>query len=95
MDGDKATRCPWGRGKVPLKGKALSESERLYLAQCVSRGGSSRGFTAKKYSLTKSVTGKYAQSARSGVALHSTAGKPPTLDSVSTEALVDFLSSDV
>ena len=93
MDGDKVIKCPWGRSKVSLKGKALSENEKLYLAQCVSRGGSSCGFIAKKYSLTKSVIGKYAQSARNGVTLHNTAGKPPILDSVSSKALVDFSSS--
>lgn len=93
MDGDKVIKCPWGRGKVSLKGKALSENEKMYLAQCINRDGNSCGFIAKKYSLTKSVIGKYAQSARNGVTLHNTAGKPPILDSISSKALVDFSSN--
>lgn len=93
MDGDKVIKCPWGRSKVSLKGKTLNENEKMYLAQCINRDGNSCSFIARKYSITKSVIGKYAQSARNGVKLHNTGGKPPILDSISSKALVDYLSN--
>jgi hypothetical protein len=93
MSGDIVIKNPWGRGKVSLKGRVLSINEKSYLAQLVNHDGKTCDFVGKTYSLSKSVIAKYSKSARDGVILHTGGGQPPAIDSISSIAMVDFLSN--
>ena len=93
MSGD-IVKNPWGRGKVSLKGRTLSSNEKMYLAQLVNLSGKTCQEVANTYELSKSVIVKYSKSARDGLILHTGAGQPPAIDSISSDAVVDYLSNN-
>lgn len=94
MSGDIVIKNPWGLGKVSLKGRTLSSNEKMYLAQLVNLSGKTCQEVANTYELSKSVIVKYSKSARDGIILHTGAGQPPAIDSISSDAVVDFLSNN-
>ena len=94
MDSNKCVKNPWGRGKISLKKKTLSNHEKLYLAQLVNSDNQTCAEVANKYSISKSVVAKYAQSVRNDLILHTGAGQPPAIDAISSGVLVDFLSNN-
>ena len=82
MDTNKCVKNPWGRGKISLKNKTLSNHEKVYLAQLVNIDNQTCAEVANKYSISKSVVAKYAQSVRNGLILHTGAGQPPAIDAI-------------
>jgi transposase len=94
MSSDIVVKNPWGRGKVSLKGRTLTNNEKSYLAQLVNLKGKTCQEVADTYSLSKSVIVKYSKSARNGLILHTGSGQPPAIDNISSDALVNFLSNN-